>query len=196
MTDTIEYLFPVKEGAEGRDSVRILEDADGDGRAEKVTVFASGLNLPIGIILADGAIALSIPKIWKADRPRRRRQGGREEGALRHLRVRGYHGPTGSFSWGFDGWIYAHHGCANHVDTRRRWVPIQLQSGNTYRFRADGLRVEQYTHGQVNPFGLCSMRSETSTRRTATRSPSTCFSRAPGTRASGSPTMAWATARP
>ena len=29
-----------------------------------------------------------------------------------------------------------------------------MQSGNTYRFLPDGSRVEHWTHGQVNPFGL------------------------------------------
>ncbi|MFP6613201.1 MAG: c-type cytochrome, partial [Pirellulales bacterium] len=30
----------------------------------------------------------------------------------------------------------------------------KLQSGNTYRFREDGSRFEQFTWGQVNPFGI------------------------------------------
>ena len=30
-----------------------------------------------------------------------------------------------------------------------------MQSGNTYRFKPDGSHVEYFTHGQVNPFGLC-----------------------------------------
>ena len=29
-----------------------------------------------------------------------------------------------------------------------------MNSGNTYRMRVDGSHVEQYTWGQVNPFGL------------------------------------------
>jgi putative heme-binding domain, Pirellula/Verrucomicrobium type len=29
-----------------------------------------------------------------------------------------------------------------------------MQSGNCYRFKPDGSRVEQHSHGQVNPFGL------------------------------------------
>src|SRR6184192_2924489 len=29
-----------------------------------------------------------------------------------------------------------------------------MNSGNCYRFRPDGSRVEQYSWGQVNPFGL------------------------------------------
>src|SRR5262249_14199501 len=32
---------------------------------------------------------------------------------------------------------------------------ITMQSGNTYRMKADGSHVEQWTWGQVNPFGLC-----------------------------------------
>src|SRR6185369_4809566 len=32
---------------------------------------------------------------------------------------------------------------------------ITIQSGNTYRIRPDGSHIEQFTHGQVNPFGLC-----------------------------------------
>ncbi|HBJ87224.1 MAG TPA: hypothetical protein DDZ88_25885, partial [Verrucomicrobiales bacterium] len=31
---------------------------------------------------------------------------------------------------------------------------IELHSGNVFRFRPDGSRVEKYTSGQVNPFGL------------------------------------------
>jgi putative heme-binding domain-containing protein len=30
-----------------------------------------------------------------------------------------------------------------------------MTSGNTYRIKLDGSRVEHFTHGQVNPFGLC-----------------------------------------
>src|SRR5207237_545901 len=33
--------------------------------------------------------------------------------------------------------------------------PVTMQQGNTYRFRPDGSHIEQFTWGQVNPFGLC-----------------------------------------
>src|SRR5205814_2319036 len=32
---------------------------------------------------------------------------------------------------------------------------VKMNSGNTYRIRLDGSRIEQNTWGQVNPFGLC-----------------------------------------
>ena len=30
-----------------------------------------------------------------------------------------------------------------------------MNSGNTFRFQPDGSRIEHFTHGQVNPFGMC-----------------------------------------
>jgi len=47
VTESVEY--PRKPAGVGRDRVKILEDLDRDGRAEKVTVFADGLNIPTGV---------------------------------------------------------------------------------------------------------------------------------------------------
>ncbi|MFM7101374.1 MAG: c-type cytochrome, partial [Verrucomicrobiota bacterium] len=65
------------------------------------------------------------------------------------------HGNQASLRRGFDGWLYATHGFNNdsHV-TARDGSHVDLNSGNTYRIRLDGSRIEHHTHGQVNPFGL------------------------------------------
>ena len=80
VSGSTEYPFPAPANRPGRDSIRVLEDVDGDGRADKVTVFADGLNIPIGLYpYKDGAIAFSIPYIYNlqdtdvdgfADQPR------------------------------------------------------------------------------------------------------------------------------
>src|SRR6185503_10726021 len=44
----------LKPGEAADDTIVILEDADGDGRAEKSTVFARGLNMPMGLELGKG----------------------------------------------------------------------------------------------------------------------------------------------
>ena len=63
VTGSNEYPYPAKAG-EGHDSVRILEDTDGDGTTDKVTVFADNLNIPIGLYpYRDGVIVFSIPNI-------------------------------------------------------------------------------------------------------------------------------------
>ncbi|MCA9016333.1 MAG: sorbosone dehydrogenase, partial [Planctomycetaceae bacterium] len=43
ITDSSEYPYPVKPGTKGKDTIKILEDTNGDGRADKITTFAEGL---------------------------------------------------------------------------------------------------------------------------------------------------------
>ncbi len=53
---------------DSRDAIKILEDTDGDGKADKVTDFADSLNIPTGVLPwhkpedKDGSIAWSIAK--------------------------------------------------------------------------------------------------------------------------------------
>jgi putative heme-binding domain-containing protein len=69
--------------------------------------------------------------------------------------TRDTHGNQASFRRGFDGWLYCTHGYNNDSHVKGRdGHEVHLNSGNTYRLRLDGSRIEQYTHGQVNPFGL------------------------------------------
>jgi putative heme-binding domain-containing protein len=157
LTQSREYPFPVKPGVKGRDEVRILEDADGDGHADKVSTFADGLNIPIGLYpYKNGVIALSLPDIsFHQDT----NGDGKEDKVEKVLGPVGYdrdtHGLVASFRRGFDGWIYATHGFNNNTTLKGRdGSSITMNSGNTWRFRPDGERVEQWTHGQVNPFGL------------------------------------------
>jgi putative membrane-bound dehydrogenase-like protein len=44
---------------DGGDSVSILEDTDGDGFADKKTVFADGLNLPTSVLKVDGGVLVT-----------------------------------------------------------------------------------------------------------------------------------------
>ncbi len=156
VTTSVEYPFPVKEGAVGRDRVRIMEDVDGDGRADKFATFADGLSIPSGVLpMADGALVWSIPYIWRmVDRDGDDVADERVK-FLGPFDYRDTHGNLNGFTWGFDGWIYMCYGFSN--DSRVAGTDgheIHLDSGNTIRARPDGSRVEHVTHGQVNPFGL------------------------------------------
>src|SRR3954453_16838459 len=51
-----EYPLGAAPGTKGRDRIKILEDTDNDGRADKVTVFADGLNLATGLALGNGGV--------------------------------------------------------------------------------------------------------------------------------------------
>lgn len=157
VSSTQEYPFPAPSNRPGRDSIRILEDTKGTGHADKMTVFADQLNIPIGLYpYKNGVIAFSIPNIYFLQDTDGDGKADRRDvilGPFDHLHDA--HGLNNAFHRGFDGWIYANHGFSNHSIVKARdGSQIDVQSGNTYRFRPDGSRIEQFTWGQVNPFGM------------------------------------------
>jgi putative heme-binding domain-containing protein len=160
VTDTVEYPFAAPPGRKPRDSVKVLEDFATDGRARKITTFADGLNIPIGVLplpcaRPQEALVHSIPSILRLRDAKGRGRADQREVAYGGFGYRDTHGMTGNFAWGFDGWVYACHGFANTSTIKGKdGRAITMNSGNVYRLRADGSAVQQYTWGQVNPFGL------------------------------------------
>ena len=57
--ETTDYPNEIKEGRTGADKVKILEDTDGDGRCDKVTVFAEGFNIPTSLVFANGGVIVA-----------------------------------------------------------------------------------------------------------------------------------------
>ncbi len=155
VTGSVEYPFAAAPD-EGRDTIRVLQDTDGDGRADKIETFADGLNIPMGLYpYRNGVVAYSIPNIWYL-------QDTDGDGKCDQRQV--LYGPLGepvdthgmqnAFRRGLDGWLYVCHGFRNDSTIRGTdGSEVILQSGNTYRVRLDGSRVEQFSWGQVNPFG-------------------------------------------
>jgi putative heme-binding domain-containing protein len=160
VTETVEYPFPAR--GKGRDAVKVLEDFAADGRARKITTFADGLNIPIGVLplsvggKGDSALVLDIPNVFRMTDSDGDGKADRREIFYARYGFADTHGMTNSFTWGFDGWVYACHGYSNTSTVKGAdGRPITMQSGNTYRMRPDGSHLEQWTWGQVNPFGLC-----------------------------------------
>ncbi len=158
VTDTLEYPYPAKPGTTTRDSVKVLGDFQPDGRAKSITTFADGLNIPIGVLPLPScreALVHSIPDIYRLTDTDGDGRADRREPLYQSIGFQDTHGMTNSFTWGFDGWIYACHGFSNTSTVQGSDKnAITMQSGNVYRFRPDGSHAEIFTHGQVNPFGL------------------------------------------
>ncbi len=58
--ETVDYPNTVRnDKGVGDDKIKILEDTDNDGKADKVTVFAENLNIPTGFTFYDGGIVVS-----------------------------------------------------------------------------------------------------------------------------------------
>lgn len=167
-----EYPYPAKgEGVEPRserfagvgdhpprDRLTVFEGIGPDGKPAKVTQFAGGLNIPIGNTpLGDGsaALAYSIPAIYRfVDKDGDGKSDQRTQLYARFGNV-DTHGMSNGYTRWIDGWVYGCHGFSNTSEiTDAAGRVTKMRSGNTYRFREDGSHFEQFTWGQVNPFGL------------------------------------------
>lgn len=168
VTTSIEYPFPATTNAP-RDRIMIFEDFAPDGRARKITQFAGGLNIPTGLYpfispssvnpskMTWKCVVWSIPNIWLLEDTDGDGQADKKEPLFGPFDyTRDTHGNQSSFRRAFDGWLYATHGFSNNSKVAGRdGHEVEMSSGNTYRMRLDGARIEHHTHGQVNPFGLC-----------------------------------------
>ncbi len=74
------------------------------GKARKITTFADGLNIPMGITpLPTGAIAFSIPNIYRFTDTKGTGKADEREVLYGSVGYRDTHGMVNSFTWGFDG---------------------------------------------------------------------------------------------
>ena len=161
VTHSIEYPFAATDPDSTRDGLTILDGIGPDGKATKVSKFAEKLNIPIGILpMPNGreAIVWSIPNIWKLTDTDGDGTADKREILYGPFDFADTHGNQNAFRLGLDGWIYACHGFRNASKIKLKGegpVVLEMQSGNTYRFRPDGSAIEQISWGQVNPFGMC-----------------------------------------
>ncbi|MCA9029698.1 MAG: c-type cytochrome [Planctomycetaceae bacterium] len=175
ITHSIEYPYPVEgEGVEprdgrfqgmgkppARDRLTVISGIGPDGKPQKIQHFAGELNIPIGVVptkLTDSqteALVFSIPNIYHLTDSNNDGQADAREKMFGPFGNLDTHGMTNSFTRWIDGWIYACHGFRNTTSIQGTdGHVVSMNSGNTFRFLEDGSHVEQFTWGQVNPFGL------------------------------------------
>ncbi len=134
--------------------VKLLTDTDGDGRMDKVEVWAKDLPPCYGLVAArGGVIVVCAPDIvYLADRDGDGRVDVRETlftGFSICEMERGINNPE----WGLDNWIYV--GAGRHAGTiRGSHLAKPVQLGNQdFRIKADGSAIKPVS-GNVGTFGL------------------------------------------
>lgn len=99
-----EYPLGAPAGQKGRDRIRILEDSDNDGRADKVTVFADGLNLATGLLLGNGgAYVGQAPHLLFLQDTNHDDKADTREVLLMGFGLQDRHELLNGFTWGPDG---------------------------------------------------------------------------------------------
>jgi putative membrane-bound dehydrogenase-like protein len=143
-----------------KDRIVVLEDSDGDGKADKRTVFASGLDKLTSVEVGFGGVwALAAPHLLfypdrdrddKPDGPPVVLLDGWDAGPVRHNIVNG-------LKWGPDGWLYGRHGI---LATSVVGAPGASESQRTkincgiWRYHPTRKKFEAVAHGTTNPWGF------------------------------------------
>ena len=141
IAETRDYPHAVKPDGMGNDSIKICEDTDGDGRADKFTVFADHLNIPTGFTFANGGIVV-------AQSPRflfLKDTDGDDKADVRTEIMTGWgindtHAQANNLHYGLDNWLYGAVGYSGFKGTVGG-VEKQFAQG-TYRLKADGSAIE------------------------------------------------------
>jgi putative membrane-bound dehydrogenase-like protein len=141
VVETRDYPHGVQESGEGQDSVKICEDTDGDGKADKFTVFADKLNLPTGIVFArKGIIVAAPPKFIYLEDTNGDDKADKREVIMDCWGIRDTHAQASNLHYGFDNWIY---GCVGYSGIEGYVGGKQHQFAmGTYRFKPDGSAIE------------------------------------------------------
>src|ERR1043166_781310 len=110
-----EYPLGAAAGTTGRDQVKILEDTDNDGKADKVTVFKDGLNLATGLLLGYGGVFVGqAPHLFFFQDTDGDDHADKETIVKTGFGLEDRHELLNGFTWGPDGYLYMTHGVFTH----------------------------------------------------------------------------------
>lgn len=142
---------PPPHGPRGADRITILEDTDGDGRADRGKDFVSGLNLASGLAFGHGGVfVLQVPYLlFYPDRDRDDVPDGDPEVLLKGFGMEDAHSVANSLTWGPDGWLYGCQGSTVTANIRE----IEFQQG-VWRYHPLTKRFELFCEGGGNSWGL------------------------------------------
>jgi putative membrane-bound dehydrogenase-like protein len=153
VAESVDYPNSRQGPGQGHDRIVICEDTDGDGVADKFTVFADKLSIPTGFTFYKGGVLV----VQAPDTLYLKDTDG--DGIADERRVlfsgwgtRDSHAGPSNLRWGFDNWVYGICGYAGfngEVGGERHKF-----SQGFFRFRPDGSKLEFLRSTDNNSWGL------------------------------------------
>lgn len=144
-------------GEEVNDKILILEDQDGDGRADKCTVFADRLYLPTGLALGDGGV-------YVAQQPNLlflKDTDGDDRADYREIVLHGFdsadsHHAISAFRWGPGGDLYFMEGTFHHTQVETPYGPQRVKNAAVFRYEPRTQKLDIFvSYPFANPWGQC-----------------------------------------
>ncbi len=152
ITESLEY--PRHSAGPGQDRVKILEDTQGNGKIDKITVFTEGLNIPSGVAVGYGGVwVANAPDILFYSDMDHNDQADKQEVVATGFGRADTHELPNSLTWGPDGWLYGWNGVFNPSHVK--------QGGKQFDFTCALFRIHPKTHefelfceGTSNPWAI------------------------------------------
>lgn len=158
VVEGLTYPTRAEEG-QGKDRILIFQDTDNDGKSDKKTVFAEGLNLVSGIEVGFGGVwvgaapfLMFIPDKNGDDKP-----DGDAQVLLDGWGFEDTHETLNTFAWGPDGWLYGCHGVFTHSAVGKPGTPADQRTrinAGIWRYHPTRHTFEVFAEGTSNPWGF------------------------------------------
>jgi glucose/arabinose dehydrogenase len=149
-------VYPqIRPGQEQEDAVIVVEDTNGDGKADRSTVFAEGLLIPTGVLPDNRGgvyVAASHQLLHFTDTDGDGKADQRKI-VLSSFGTEDTHHNLHTLRWGFDGHIYLNQSIYTHSHLETPFGVARLNSGGIWRMNPENLRMEVFTKGGCNPWG-------------------------------------------
>lgn len=138
------------------DKILIFEDTDGDGRADRQTVFADHLNLPIGFELApEGVYVSQEPHLCLLVDDDHDDHADRMEILLSGFDTHDTHHAISAYAADASGSFYLLEGRFLHSQVETPRGPERMTDGGAWRFDPKRFRLERYSQADYNnPWGM------------------------------------------
>jgi putative membrane-bound dehydrogenase-like protein len=153
IAETVDYPNDLQPEGQGHDRLKICEDTDGDGRADKFTVFADRLSIPTSFVFANGGVVV----IHSGKTELLQDTDGDDRTDVRRELFRGWgmndtHATASNLRYGFDNWIW---GTVGYSGFRGVVGGKELRFGQgIFRFKPDGSALEFVRSSNNNTWGL------------------------------------------
>ena len=148
-------VYPqIQPGQEANDKILVVEDTDGDGKADRSTVFAEGLLIPTGVAPGDGGVYVgqSTELLHFKD------TDGDGKADQRRVVLSGFgtedtHHILHTLRWGPDGQLYFNQSIYIHSHLETPHGVVRANSGAVFNLRPATMQLEIFLKGFCNPWG-------------------------------------------
>jgi len=152
-SNTYPHVYP---GNEPNDKIVILEDTNGDGKADKSTIFAQDLHIPLSFEFGNGGVYVS-------EQPHLtflKDTNGDDKADIHQIVLSGFgtedsHHALHDFTWTPDGDLLFRESIFHHSQVETPYGPVRQQNSGWFRYEPDTFKLTSFgSYPSTNPWGV------------------------------------------